>query len=257
MLRRSLVLLLAVLTMLASVWALVSCGGEKPYTYKYPENFDGAYCFANYHSADQHLTYLNCAYNAAGKYDNMAAMYEFYAIKDTDINQYLGCVRLFDMSHYKYYPMVLRADTNQTDLLFDGTVTSAVLYWQNPVVADMIADNEDSKLFFYDYGSLLVIPPVTELNAEALITLIRDTLENDKALKDQPAILTGIYQPDSDNVPLFLRITFQETPYIVWDAQLFTSQGHFFIIYKGLRESVRGYVDITSIIQPIIDGAQN
>ena len=256
MLRKTIAVLLTVLVMLAPVMLLASCGEKekKPFTYVYPENFDGSYCYQNYHAADPHLTYLHCAYNAAGTYNNNSAKYTFYAIQDTDIQQYIGCVRLFDMSHYKYYPMVMKADTVTVDPIFDGTVTSAFLYWQNPAVADMTADSEDSALFFQDYGSLLVIPPVTELDADALIRLIRDTLEEDKALKEQPALLNSIQQQDNKAVSLFLRISFAETPRIVWDAQLFATQGHFFIVYKGLRESVRGYIDITSIIQPVMTG---
>ena len=96
----------ALLTCLLLVTFTLSSCGEKAFIAVYPKEYTPYYFYQNYVQCDPNLIHLSSAKNSAGKLRHNPDRYEYYAIKDVPVEEYVCYSHdfaLFDPEFTPYY----------------------------------------------------------------------------------------------------------------------------------------------------------
>lgn len=223
---RSCVTLLTCLMIAAFV--LSSCGRRETYTVEYPAEYTALYFYNNYVQCDPNLIHLCAARNRAGKLKRDSTRYEYYAIKDVPMEEYICYSEdylLFDPGFSPYLARNKAVEMPQPEVL-TWTVTGAELYWQD---GRHFKDTKGKMMFV---GEKICYATVAETDGTAFQTHLKTVMEESTYLENGMGCNWDYVRTQFRNeegvgsdLLLHLRLHFAEFENIVWDGMITTVAG--------------------------------
>ena len=237
------------LTCLLLVTFTLSSCGEKAYIAVYPEEYTPYYFYQNYVQCDPNLIHLSAAKNSAGKLRHNPTRYEYYAIKDVPMEEYICYSEdylLFDPGFSPYLARNKAVEMPQPEVL-TWTVTGAELYWQD---GRHFKDTKGKMMFV---GEKICYATVAETDGTAFQTHLKTVMEESTYLENGMGcnwdyVCTQFRNEEGvgSDLLLHLRLHFAESENIVWDGMITTVAGQegFFVhcyVWKTKETSPEGY----------------
>ena len=216
------------LTCLLLVTFTLSSCGEKAYIAVYPEEYTPLYFYENYVQCDPNLIHLRAARNSAGKLKRDSARYEYYAIKDVPMEEYICYSEdyvLFDPGFSSYLARNKAVEMPQPEVL-TWTVTGAELYWRDG------HHFSDTKGKMMAVGEKICYATVAETDGTAFQTHLKTVMEESTYLENGMGCNWDYVHTQFRNeegvgsdLLLHLRLHFAEYENIVWDGMITTIAG--------------------------------
>lgn len=210
--------------------ALGSCAqrDDDSSNYSYPEGYTAAYFYNNYVQCDPNLIHLRAAKNSAGKYKRDPARYEYYAIKDVPLEEYVCYSEDFVLLDPTFSPYVARnkaVEMPQPEVL-TWTVSGAELYWRNG------HHFRDIKGKMMSVGEKICYATVAETDGDAFQAQMKNAIEKGSYLENGMGcnwdfVSTRFRNEEGveSDLVLHLRLHFAEYENIVWDGLVITIDG--------------------------------
>jgi hypothetical protein len=215
--------------LLLAVFVLSACGGEASYTVEYPAEYTPYYFYQNYVQCDPNLIHLRAAENSAGKYKHDPLRYEYYAIKDVPMEEYICYSEDFVLLDPTFTPYIARnssVEMAQPEVL-TWTVTGAELYWRNGFYLD---DSVKKKMAAV--GENIRYESVAEVDGVAFQEQMKTAVEEESYLENGMGchwnLTTKRFKNEEGveaDLVLYLRLHFAEYENIVWDGLVITIDG--------------------------------
>ena len=216
------------LTCLLLVTFTLSSCGEKPYVAVYPEEYTPYYFYQNYVQCDPNLIHLSAAKNSAGKLRRNPDRYEYYAIKDVPVEEYVCYSHDFALIDPGFTPYIARhssVEMPQPEVL-TWTVTGAELYWRDG------HHFSDTKGKMMSVGEKIRYATVAETDGTAFQAHLKTVMEESTYLENGRGCNWGFVSTRFRNeegvesdLLLHLRLHFAEYENIVWDGMITTVSG--------------------------------
>ncbi|MBQ3507204.1 MAG: hypothetical protein IJA91_01535 [Clostridia bacterium] len=225
--------------LLIAAFVLSSCGRRETYTVEYPAEYTALYFYNNYVQCDPNLIHLRAAENSAGKLKRDPARYEYYAIKDVPMEEYVCYSEDFVLFDPGFSPYVARnkaVEMPQPEVL-TWTVSGAELYWHNSFPLD---DSRKGKMTAV--GEKIRYESVAEVDGAAFQARLATAMEEESYLENGEgchwSLITKRFTNEEgvkSSLTLYLRLRFAEYANIVWDGHVVTidgESGYFVYCYR-------------------------
>ena len=218
----------ALLTCLLLVTFTLSSCGEKTFIAVYPMEYTPYYFYQNYVQCDPNLIHLSAAKNSAGKLRHNPDRYEYYAIKDVPVEEYVCYSHDFALFDPDFTPYIARhssVEMPQPEVL-TWTVTGAELYWRDG------HHFSDTKGKMMSVGKKICYATVAETDGTAFQTHLKTVMEESTYIENGRGCNWGFVSTRFRNeegvesdLMLHLRLHFAEFENIVWDGMITTVSG--------------------------------
>ena len=213
----------ALLTCLLLVTFTLSSCGEKAFIAVYPKEYTPYYFYQNYVQCDPNLIHLSAAKNSAGKLKHDPDRYEYYAIKDVPVEEYVCYSHDFALFDPEFTPYIARnSSIEMTDPeVLTWTVTSAELYWRESGHFD------DGKGKMLALGEEIYYINHADVDGAAFQAHLRDCMA-DGDYREVNSWNT--ISRKQGNLRLCLRLHFAEYENIVWDGMVTLEGDDYFVL---------------------------
>ena len=185
------------------------------YVADYPEMYTPEYCMDNYVGADENLIHVQAAENSIGKVLEYGVYYDFYAIKDVPMEEYLSvstCAIMFD---YPTDRIVKNKNLDRSEQeILAWEIKSVELYWTR-------ADAS---------SSLEYVAALDSKEAALMQSQWIEYLENGK-YKEKGGIYNSIEKGEDTlyESVLRVRVSFSKYENIVWEAGIKEDDGEYYV----------------------------
>ncbi|MBE6597111.1 MAG: hypothetical protein E7641_05515 [Ruminococcaceae bacterium] len=224
--KKSIIKLIDVL--LVIIISFTACNNEE-YIVEYPEKYTAEYCLSNYVKADPNLIHLRSADNSLGTINKYGLYFEYYAIKDIPLDEYL-CVQSYgllsggsDAEIFRYEDL----EISEPEIL-SYKLKSAKLYWN--------FDNNVSENF-PTLGAVNVYQDVVSIDAEYLQSYIRKAIDEENYVVDNSKFTPVLKRITVNNgrlstdIGLTIMVHFEKYENIVWCCSIDKFNGEYYLCF--------------------------